>query len=408
MKSRHVLSLTAGALVGALAWGCANDTQHEGRESVSAPAKSDAQLASSKVMPDEIVGNIETVAYFNGPMPTGVAVSHSGRIFVCYPKWGDPVKFTVAEIKNGEAVAYPDEKRNNYNALDPSQSLVSVQSVVIDPRDRLWLLDTGSTNMGPVISGAAKLVCVDLVDNTIAKTISFPATSATSSSYLNDVRFDLSRGAAGYAYITDSSATGLNGIVVVDLDSGRSWRRLNEHPSTKADRNFIAVVEGKQVPGIKMGIDGIALSNDGRTLYYRPLASRHLYSASAELLADRSKSDADVAQTVQDLGDRGFASDGLEFDAQGRLYLTDYEHNGIRVRESSGDQYRFIARGPQIIWPDTLCVANDGYLYFTNNQVNRTARFNNGADERKQPYTLMRVKTDGSPVMLTRSGSESK
>ena len=56
----------------------------------------------------ETVGALEEIMQFNGPMPTGVSVSRSGRIFVNYPKWGDPVQFTVAELVNGREVPYPD------------------------------------------------------------------------------------------------------------------------------------------------------------------------------------------------------------------------------------------------------------------------------------------------------------
>jgi hypothetical protein len=45
----------------------------------------------SDLATDEPVGTLEVVATFLGPMPTGVTVSHSGRIFVSYPKWGDEV-----------------------------------------------------------------------------------------------------------------------------------------------------------------------------------------------------------------------------------------------------------------------------------------------------------------------------
>ena len=45
----------------------------------------------------ETVGTLEQVAHFDGAMPTGVTVSHQGRIFVNFPKWGDEVAFTVAE-----------------------------------------------------------------------------------------------------------------------------------------------------------------------------------------------------------------------------------------------------------------------------------------------------------------------
>ena len=40
--------------------------------------------------------------------------------------------------------------------------------------------------------------------------------------------------------------------------------------------------------------DGIAISADGKTLYYRPINSTKLYAVSTEALRDRSKSDAQV------------------------------------------------------------------------------------------------------------------
>lgn len=72
-------------------------------------------------------------------MPTGVTVSHLERIFVNYPKWGDNVVFTVGELRDGEAVAYPDQATNDTDRNDPAAALVSVQSVVY-PLDRLWML----------------------------------------------------------------------------------------------------------------------------------------------------------------------------------------------------------------------------------------------------------------------------
>ncbi len=61
---------------------------------------------------DAPLGELEVVHEFNGPMPTGVTVSHRGRIFVNYPKWGDAVEFTVAELRDGQEVAYPDAAIN--------------------------------------------------------------------------------------------------------------------------------------------------------------------------------------------------------------------------------------------------------------------------------------------------------
>jgi sugar lactone lactonase YvrE len=359
---------------------------------------------------DESVGNIETVAQFNGAMPTGVTVSHEGRIFVCYPKWGDEVPFTVAEIKDGEATAYPSQGINRDNPGDLFDTLISVQSVVVDPHDRLWILDTGSPEFKPTTFGGPKLVGVNLQNNTIFKKIFFPRDVVLPTTYLNDVRFDLRRGQGGMAFITDSADKGPNGIIVVDLASGESWRKLNDHPSTKAESQSSVqpMVEGQpflERPAegspkpVQMGADGIALSADGSRLYYCPLISRLLYSVPTDLLADRTSSESDVANAVVNEGNKGGGADGLECDSENRVYATSYEHNSI-VRRNTDGQYETIAHDPRMLWPDTMSLATDGYLYFTCNQLHRQARYQGGKDQRHKPYSLFRVQVDAKPVLL--------
>jgi len=353
------------------------------------------------------IGSLETVALFDGAMPTGVTVSQSGRVFVNFPRWGDDVAFTVAEVKDGKAAPYPDAEVNRVPAPGHLEGgFVSVQSVVVDPADRLWVLDTGAIKMGKTDLGGPKLVGIDLATNKIVKTIVLPRTVALETSYVNDVRFDLTRGGGGIAYITDSSAGGPNGLIVVDLESGRSWRRLHDHPSTKADKSFLPIVEGQQLlqrePGqapkpFAIGSDGIALSGDGKTLYYCPLSSRRLYSVSADALAGEATANAAVARTVEDLGEKG-ASDGLESDAEGRLYVTSYEGNAILRRNVDGT-FETLVADPRALWPDTLSLASDGYLYFIANQLSRQPQFHEGRDLRQKPYVLFRVKVDGTRVM---------
>lgn len=358
------------------------------------------------------MGGLEQVATFFDSMPTGVTVTKGGRIFVNYPRWGDPVPFTVAEIKSGQAIPFPDAEINKLNEDRAAETFVSVQSVVVDSRDRLWVLDTGSVKMGPIIPKGPKLVGINLSDNKVFKTIQIPSEVALPTTYLNDVRFDLRKGQEGVAYITDSSSTGANGIIVVDLASGKSWRRLHNHPSTRAEDNFMPKVEGElltvyksdRLPEpIRVGSDGIALSPDGTRLYYCPLASRRLYSVSTDALVNESLTDAQVGETVKDEGVKP-ASDGLEIDAQGRLYVTDYENNAIVRRDSSGG-YETIVRDSRMVWPDTLSLASDGYLYFIANQLNRQPDYHGGKDLRVKPYSLFRVRVDGRPGRLASSGS---
>jgi sugar lactone lactonase YvrE len=353
---------------------------------------------SSQLPAERAVGSAEIVHAFPDQMPTGVTVADDGRIFVCYPRWGDPVEFTVAEVRDGEEVAYPNEQINVFDERRPAECLVSVQSVVVDPAGRLWLLDTGSTEFGPPIPDGPKLVGVDPESDEVVRTIPFPPDVALQTTYLNDIRFDLRRGEGGAAFITDSSLTGPSAIIVVDLASGRSWRKLSGHPSTRAVDGFVAIIEGRPLAGLSVGADGIAISADGERLYYCPLSSRRLYSASVEALYDEHASADAVAATVEDHGEKG-ASDGLESDADGRIYASNYEQGAILVRQPDGAWEALVHRA-DLVFVDTLSVAADGHVYYTVNQVHRQPAFQGGADLRERPYALMRTPVEGDRVRL--------
>jgi sugar lactone lactonase YvrE len=366
-------------------------------------------MSNGDLAQDASIGKAEVVHLFWDAMPTGVAVSRENRVFVCYPKWGDEVAFTVGEIRGDQVVAFPSQAYNDNDGDDDAGALVSVQSVVVDPADRLWLLDTGSPMFQPTSPGGPKLVCVDLASDQVVQTIVFSPQVALSTTYLNDVRFDLSRGEAGVAYITDSSDQGPNGIIVVDLATGDAWRRLHEHPSTAAltPPDLRMVVEGEEflerhedgsTAPVAMGSDGIAIAADGQRLYYCALASRRLWSVSTDALLDRDLSDDQVATTVVDEGDKGSAGDGMETDADGRLYVTDGEHNAVERRGSDGT-WETVLHDARLLWPDTMAVA-DGYLYVTANQLYRQAKYRGGVDERRKPYALFRVAIDSGPVSL--------
>src|SRR5438270_11446028 len=91
-----------------------------------------AQLPPAGPLPvAESAGALELVGSFTGPMPTGVTVSHAGRVFVNFPRWGDPVDATVVELHGGQAVPFPDADANHFDREHVADRLVSVQSVVV-------------------------------------------------------------------------------------------------------------------------------------------------------------------------------------------------------------------------------------------------------------------------------------
>jgi sugar lactone lactonase YvrE len=363
---------------------------------------------------DRNIGTLQTVAAFEKQV-VGVAVSASGRVFVSFPRNGiDTVKRSVAEVINGNAVAYPNKEINTLNTAEPSTHFLSAQSVYVDSSDTLWVLDVGNLGSGTaLISGGAKLVAIDLTTNAVKRTIVFPDSLITKGTSINDVRFDLARGAAGFAYIPDSSAAAGSGIIVVDLSTGNAVRRLANDPTVLPDPAFRATVEGKPfviqatadaAPSlVSVACDGIAVSADGKLVYYCPIASRNLYSVDAAVLTDFTQSDAAVAATIENLGDKGEVG-GLEADAQGRVYLTNGEFNAIlRFDPSQGTGDTFnptfetVVHNRHLVWPDSLALGKDGTLYITSTQVNRLPVFNAGQDLRQPPYILYKVQTDATP-----------
>jgi sugar lactone lactonase YvrE len=350
--------------------------------------------AAEPVPQQKPIGQAERVFVFTGAMPTGVSVAESGRIFVNFPQWGDQVPFGVGEIRDGRVTAYPSAAVN--------RDFISVQSVVADGQGKLWVLDTAAPGFAAPKPGGPKLVAIDLKTDKVAQTVVFPSNVILPTTYVNDVRFDFR---TGTAYVTDSSLSGPGAIIVLDLASGKAVRRLSGHVSTSPDPAFAPIVEGENMKvrnadgstqPFTVASDGIALSADGKTLYYSALSSRHLFSVPTALLRDPAVSEAQLAAAVKDLGEKG-ASDGLEADANGAVYASDYEHNSIRKRAPDGS-WSTLASDGRLLWPDTLSIGPDGYLYFTANQLHRQAGFHGGKDLREKAYGLFRVKIDAKPA----------
>ena len=366
-----------------------------------------SQVQAQPIPAQQSIGDLETVAEIHGAMPTGIAVSTSGRIFINYPRWGDEVQFTVAEIVDGKPLAFPNTIWNQQGSVSTQdRRIVSAQSVVIDPSgNHLWIVDTGSLRPHPISYGGPKLIQVSLENNKVLRTILIEPEALTPETYLNDVRFLFNSNTASYAFISDSSPDG--GIIVVNLVTGESWRRLSGTSFTRSDPSFVPVVEaevlmirepGESAKRFNVGSDGIAVSADGETVFFRSLTSRHLYSVPTEALINRTIQEENLKKMVVDHGQVAGASDGLEADSSGGIFLTDYEHNAIHRFTGSISTLKTLMYSPQAIWPDSLALADDGYLYFTANQLNRQSQFHQGIDKRIQPYMVFRIKTPYRPI----------
>lgn len=343
----------------------------------------------------------EAIADFPEFWPSGIAVSRAGRIFVSFPRLDPaPATWTLTEIVDGRTVPFPDELVNALDPTDPAHRFLSVHGIAMGPGNRLFALDTGARSLERCDPAAAKLWVIDLDRDAIVHGIGFPAHVCLPTTYLNDLVVDYNRGPAGTAFISDSGAQGPNGIVVVDLDSGTSHRRLSGDRSVRppVPAGFeIATESGPVVPS--PGIDGIALSPDGRTLWWTPLGGYGLFSVDTDVLCAPNVDDATVARHVVDHGARDFASDGLDMDREGRLYLTDYVHGTVRRYVPATRTFETMLGGRgRLRWPDAVRLGPDRLIYVTDSQLNRSPAFTGGPDLRERPYHLYRAAIDADPA----------
>ena len=322
---------------------------------------------------------LEEAASF-GHQVTGVACAPDGRVFVNFPRWTEDAPVSVAEVmKDGTLKPYPDDKWNDWRnakaaTLKAADHFVCVQSVVCDGRGNLWVLDPAAPGIDEVVVEGPKLVRIDLATNKVAQVIRFGEDIALQGSYLNDVRFH-SDGQT--AFITDSGARG--SIVVVNLVTGRAHSRLDGHPGTQPDKSVEVAPNGKKLQrpdgrGFMVAADGIALSGDGKTLFWQPLTGRTLYRIESRLLIH---DDPDEAGRKVEKAGTSCVADGLMMSRDGVLYLTSPEDNSVKVWE--GDHARTVVEDERLRWPDSLAEAPDGSIYVTASRIQDMPWFNAGA-----------------------------
>jgi sugar lactone lactonase YvrE len=330
---------------------------------------------------------LQMVASFPDKQVTGIAVSHTGRIFVCFPDWSDDHTVSVAELVDGKPKAYPDAEWNQSGV--PKNHFVCVQSVHIDESDSLWILDPASPKMQGVVKGGPKLVKVDLVKNQVVQTIPFSDEIAPKKSYLNDVRVDTK---TQTAYITDS---GLGAIVVVDLATGQARRLLEDDPSTQADKDFKLQVNGRSLLGEdgkppQIHSDGIALDPLNGYLYFHALTASALHRIKTDDLRNRRLTKSQLSAKVEEVLETP-PPDGMEMGPDGRLYLTDIQDGFIRVVDLKENKLNSVIGDGRLSWPDSLAWGPEGALFVTTSQIQTMPRFNDGKDTRTTPYHVYKV-----------------
>ena len=336
------------------------------------------QVAAAPVAkPETPSAKIEKVMSFDRQV-TGVAVSEDGRIFVNFPRWFEDSPVSVAEIKNGKLVPYPDEAWNSFRAADPKDPgdrFVCVQAETADGHGHLWVVDPAAPATGFIVPGGPKLVEIDLKTDKVIRNYRFGGDVAPQGSYLNDVRISPD---GKYAYMTDSGAQGA--LVVLDIATGKAHRTLDGAMPTQVDPDVKVVIGGKELheadgKGVAFAADSISLDPKGEYLYFQPVTAKTLYRIPTSALQDAGLAPDQVAAKVETVS-ASEPNDGLWQDKTGKLYFTAVQKNAVETQEPGAKERHVLVKDPRLVWPDTFAEGPNAELYVTNSAIQNSPRYN--------------------------------
>jgi sugar lactone lactonase YvrE len=322
----------------------------------------------------------------------GVTRSADGRVFSPFQRQSKDKGIELGEWKDGKPVAYPNEAWNAWKqGDDPTKAFVAVNAIRIGPDGDLWVVDKGAPGLGASpLPGGPKLVQIDLKTNEVRKV--YPLSEVNSDrSFIDDFRFNGRK-----VYLTDA---GQPGLVVLDLDTGKLRRVLDNHWSTIAQRPLTGqgrVLRDDKGKLLAIHADQLEVSPDGKTFYYQPCTGP-LYSIETRWLDDETASDAERAKHVK-LFAPTVATGGTAIDADGNIYASDTD--ALRILKIAPDgTTSTLIQDPRLVWVDAMWIDEQGGLWVPAAQMNRTPAMNGGESSAvKFPTTIFRMEIGAKPV----------
>ena len=298
-------------------------------------------------------------------MANQVAITRSGKLFLGLPRYSATyaTPSLARQASDGTMHPFPGNHWNRWKPGDDGRdAFIYLNSVHVFADETVWCVDQGSLSAGIFgeqyarpAPGAQKIVQLHASSGEILRIVRFDETILPPGAQLNDVRFH-----GSHMYISDS---GLGAIIIHDLESGETLRRLSGQPQVKASNNappaMLAHVKGGQTfhpPNSDM----IEITADGKWLYWAA-PTGPLYRVETRYLRDRARSDADIAARVERVYDNNF-SGGCAMDSAGNIYFSETATHHITLWSPEGKS-AILVSDPRLIRPDGSFISPDRKLF---------------------------------------------
>lgn len=293
--------------------------------------------------------------------PAGnVTSSPDGRIFFTIHPFANPERFTDAflfEWVDGKPLPYP--------SAEVQSEFVGALGLTADRHDRLWMIRPAG-----IEDRKTRLFAFDL--DTGERVVDYAFADGTAP-FAQDLRvsFDgktVVLADTGVFRFTEAA------LIVFDVESKTARRVLQSHPSV-SPQNW--VIQANDEPyqvfyglvTFSVGVDGLAMSHDGKWLYYATMSHDSVFKVPLDALRDSSSNPSDLAAAVQRVGPKPL-SDGIEIDADETVYITDVEHGGL-ARLSADGTLTTLVRSKDVVWADGINLTASGDVLFTDSKIPR-------------------------------------
>jgi sugar lactone lactonase YvrE len=323
---------------------------------------------------------LETVLQYDEPIGNAT-ISTDGRIFFTVHPESRPENNKLLEWKDGKAVAYPNDEAQKTLFETPL-------GVCIDRQNRLWVIDHGTHGFGKT-----QILAFDLATNQLVHEYVFPAEIAQKGSFLQAFNID-SKGET--VYIADVSFFRKNPAIVVYDVKSKTARRVLESDASVFPQDWIIRNQIKEMTffggliALKAGVDGVAISRDDEWLYYAAMAHDTLFRVKTADLKNAELSAEELSKRVEMFSKKPL-NDGLTIDADGNVFITDVENQGV-MQIGQNKQLRTTIRSDKIRWADSLVFGNDGWIYLADSAIPEQMLQSKANIEAKKPYYIYRFK----------------
>ncbi|XP_058815454.1 protein yellow-like isoform X2 [Topomyia yanbarensis] len=219
----------------------------------------------------------------------------------------DRVRFKETGTQSPKLKPYPSWNAHRQMGDEEAPEIVSPFRIRADRCGRLWVLDTGVSDiLGDLkVQAPTSLLVYDLHNDNLLRRYKFPKDHIKESSFYANIAVEDTDCDDTFAYAADLGAPGL---VVYSWKLQESWRIKHHffHPDPLAGNYTITGISFQWDDGLF----GIALSrpqNDNfSTLYFHPLSSTNEFAVSTRILRNQTLATSDkIYREFKVLGSRG-------------------------------------------------------------------------------------------------------